>query len=285
MSGRLMGRLRPALAVGVLSLALVTACSSGDDADTSSSTPSTSAASESSAADTSPVSTSAESGDDSESAAAPSAEESGSDSSGAETTGGTAEPSEGAADPSGEPAAPSSEAGETAGGDAGGTGGDTGGSGGDDATEGTTCNGLTVAGVNAVLDGVTLESAIDTTIDDSTGESSCIFGTTTTIDTIAVDRYPLDSYLGGELAGMGDTEVLDAVAESHVMSQTEVESADNAVGRLTARTLTGTDLSGGANALSYTVQDGTLVAVSVSGPAFADSLADTSLAVLELALG
>lgn len=282
MSGRLMGRLRPALAVGVLSLALVTACSSGDD-DATSSAPSSTVASESSEADTSAPSSDA-SGEESESAAAPSDEESAeSGTSGAAPTD-AAEPTDGAADPGTQSAAPTGESADpSAGGDAGGgTGGDTGG---DDATEGTTCNGLTVAAVNGVLNGVTVESAIDTTIDDPTGESSCIFGTTTTIDTIAVDRYPLDTYLGGELAGLGDAEVLDAVAEGHVMAQTEVESTDNVIGRLNVRTLTGTDLTGGANALSYTVQDGVLVAVSVAGPAFADSLADTSTAVLELALG
>lgn len=266
-------RIRPLLAVGVLSLALVTGCSSSDEADnsTTETTAASSAASSPAAGTEDPTQTSPS---DDAGTGAPSST-AGSEPAGSEENSSAAAPT-GEASGSGE--APSGEAssGEPAPGSDPAPG---------EAEEGTACGGLTVAAVNGAIGGGTLESAIDVTADAATGDSSCIFGTTTTIDSVLVDKAALTTYLGGELAGLSEAEVLDNLSEVHRSAQTEVEASDSNVDGLTVRTLTGTDLTGGANALSVTVSDGTLVAVSASGPTLAESgLAETTLAVLKLAL-
>lgn len=260
-----LGRIRPLLAVGVLSLALVTGCSSDDSADDSSA-PVTTASTGGSAEVESSSAPSADAGDDTSAEAPSSASDSAAQpapSDSAAAPSGEATPSTAA--PSGEPA-PGSDAAP------------------DEAVEGTSCGGLTVAAVNEAIGGGALESAIDTA-DPATGDVSCIFGTTTTIDSVLVDKASLTTYLGGELDGLSDAEVLDNLAAVHSSTQTEVESVDSTVAGLTVRTLTGTDVTGAANALSVTVTDGTLVAVSAGGPALAESgLAEATLAVLGLAL-
>lgn len=153
----------------------------------------------------------------------------------------------------------------------------------DDATEDETtedCNDLSPADISAAAGGVAFDTVDDVSVD---ADSSCLFGAATQVYGVTVSEESTETFLAGDLVGLGAAETNAVLEQLHTMTLSNAQAAPLTVAGGEGVLITGEAMTGGATATAAVVVGGEVVQVTASGEALGD-LAAVVTAVLETAV-
>lgn len=151
-----------------------------------------------------------------------------------------------------------------------------------DAEDETTedCNDLSPADVSAAAGGVAFDTVDDDSVD---ADSSCLFGAAAQVYGVTVSEESTETFLAGDLAGLGAAEANAVLEQLHTMTLSNAQTTPLTVTGGEGVLITGEAMTGGATATAAVVVDGEVVQVTASGEALGD-LAAVVTAVLEAAV-
>ena len=150
----------------------------------------------------------------------------------------------------------------------------------DDSVPAEECNDLSPADISTAAGGAPFDTVNDVSIDT---ERSCLFTAQTQIYGVTVSIEATETFLAGDLVGLGSTEMNSMLEQLHTMTLSESQAVPLTVAGSEGVLLTGPAMTGGATASAAIVVDGEVVQVTADGEALGD-LAAVTTAVLEAAL-